>query len=50
MSRVRLLVAVLILAAGSAAAAQESARQYIYRPVSISFVPGFSTNGPRGGT
>ena len=45
MSKARLFVAVLILAAGLAAA-QESARQYIYRPVSVAFVPGFSTNGP----
>jgi hypothetical protein len=45
MDAVRLFVTVLILVAGSAAA-KESPRQYAYRPVSIAFVPGFSTNGP----
>ena len=44
MNTVRLFVAVLILAAG-AAAARERPPQYIYRPVSVAFVPGFSTNG-----
>ena len=45
MNTVRLLVTVLILVAGSAAA-NESSRQYVYRPLSVAFVPGFSTNGP----
>ena len=44
MSAVRLFVAVLILTAVSAAAPGNS-QQYIHRPVSIAFVPGFSTNG-----
>jgi hypothetical protein len=43
MSRARLFVVVLVLVAGSAVFAQEG--RYTYRPVSISFVPGFSTNG-----
>jgi uncharacterized protein YjbI with pentapeptide repeats len=45
MCTARLFVAVLTLAAGSAAA-KERPRHYTYRPVSIAFVPGFSTNGP----
>jgi hypothetical protein len=46
LSRVRLFAAVLVLLAGSVAAAKDGSRQYTYRPVSIAFVPGFSTNGP----
>jgi len=46
MSRVRLSAAVLVLFAGSLAVAKDGPRQYTYRPVSIAFVPGFSTNGP----
>jgi hypothetical protein len=46
LSRVRLFAAVLVLFAGSVAVAKAGPRQYTYRPVSISFVPGFSTNGP----
>jgi hypothetical protein len=45
MNTVRLFVTILILVAGPAAA-KERPRQYAYRPVSIAFVPGFSTNGP----
>jgi hypothetical protein len=45
MSRVGMLAAVLVLIAGSAAA-KDGPGQYTYRPVSIAFVPGFSTNGP----
>jgi hypothetical protein len=44
MNTIRLFVTILILAAGSAVAL-ESPRQYVYRPVSVAFVPGFSTNG-----
>jgi hypothetical protein len=44
MRTVRLFVTVLILAAGSAAEL-ESPRQYVHRPLSVSFVPGISTNG-----
>ena len=40
----RSFVAVLLLTAVSPA--RESPRHYAYRPVSIAFVPGFSTNGP----
>jgi hypothetical protein len=40
-----LFVTVLMLTAVSVAA-QPSHHPYVYRPVSISFVPGFSTNGP----
>lgn len=46
MSRVRLSAVVLVLFAGSVALAKDRPRQYTYRPVSVSFVPGFSTNGP----
>ncbi|MCX6841055.1 MAG: hypothetical protein NTX53_02045 [candidate division WOR-3 bacterium] len=45
MSRVRLSAVVLVLFAGSVAVAKDRPRQYAYRPVSISFVPGLSTNG-----
>jgi hypothetical protein len=45
MNTVRLFVTVLILATGSAGA-KERPWHYTYRPVSIAFVPGFSTNGP----
>jgi hypothetical protein len=46
MSSVRLFAAVLVLFAGSVAVARDGPKQYTYRPVSIAFVPGFSTNGP----
>ncbi|MBM3331132.1 hypothetical protein FJY68_04670 [candidate division WOR-3 bacterium] len=42
MKTARLFVTILILAAGMAA--QESPRQYVYRPLSVSFVPGVATN------
>ena len=44
MFALRSLVAVLLLTAVSPA--RETPRHYSYRPVSIAFVPGFSTNGP----
>jgi len=44
MTTVRLLVTALMLTAVSTAA-QGNPRQYIHRPVSVAFVPGFSTNG-----
>lgn len=45
MSALRLLVTALVPVTLSVAAPQ-SYHPYVYRPVSISFVPGFSTNGP----
>lgn len=44
MNTVRPFVTVLILVAVSAVA-KERPRQYVHRPVSVSFVPGFSTSG-----
>jgi hypothetical protein len=44
MKPVRLFAAALVLSTG-ALTAKENPGQYIHRPVSISFVPGFSTNG-----
>jgi hypothetical protein len=44
MSTLRLLVTVSLLAAISLAAPRP--HPYVYRPVSVSIVPGFSTNGP----
>lgn len=41
MKSVRRFALVLVLAVGSAALAREG--RYKYRPVAISFVPGFST-------
>ncbi len=45
MYALRLVVMVLVPATVSVAA-EQSHHPYVYRPVSMSFVPGFSTNGP----
>jgi hypothetical protein len=44
MNGVRLFAAAMVLSAGTVVA-EGSPGRYIHRPVSISFVPGFSTNG-----
>jgi hypothetical protein len=45
MSRVRLFAAILVLFAGSVSASEDEPGRYSYRPVSVAFVPGLSTNG-----